>query len=114
MKAREIGRAEQLGGVGERVATELASLTSCETRAVVLGHLLRGGSPIAADRVLGLNFGAAAIRAIAEGKRDVMVAFEPPHIRYVALADAVAENRVVPHDADSILTARTLGISFGD
>ncbi len=114
VKAREIGRAEQLGGVGERVATELASLTECETRAVVLGHLLRGGSPIAADRVLGLNFGAAAIRAIAEGKRDVMVAFEPPHIRYVALADAVAENRVVPHDADSILTARTLGISFGD
>jgi phosphofructokinase-like protein len=114
VKARELGRAEQLGGIGERVAAELATLTGRETRAVVLGHLLRGGSPVALDRLLGLNFGAAAVRAIADGKRDVMVALNPPHIDYVPLADAVAGTRLVPPDGDGVLTARTLGIAFGN
>ncbi|MCC6847549.1 MAG: ATP-dependent 6-phosphofructokinase [Deltaproteobacteria bacterium] len=114
VKARELGRAEQLGGAGERIAAELGGLTGRETRAVVLGHLLRGGSPVAVDRLLGLNFGAAAVRALAEGKRDVMVALDPPRVSYVPLADAVARTRLVPLDADSVLTARTLGIAFGD
>ena len=114
VKGRELGRAEQLGGVGERVATELRERTGCETRTVVLGHLLRGGSPVALDRLLGLNFGAAAIRAIAEGRRDVMVALNPPRIDYVPLAQAVERNRLVPVDGDGVATARTLGIAFGD
>jgi 6-phosphofructokinase 1 len=114
VKGRELGRAEQLGGIGERVATELRELSGCETRAVVLGHLLRGGSPVAVDRLLGLSFGAAAVRAIADGKRDVMVALNPPRIEYVPLADAVARNRQVPLDGEVVLTARTLGIAFGD
>jgi 6-phosphofructokinase 1 len=114
VKSRELGRADQLGGIGERVATELATRTGRETRAVVLGHLLRGGSPIAMDRLLGLNFGAAAVRAIAEGKRDVMVALNPPRIDYVPLAQAVERIRLVPTDGEGVLTARTLGIAFGD
>jgi ATP-dependent phosphofructokinase / diphosphate-dependent phosphofructokinase len=114
VKARELGRAEQLGGIGERVAAELAPLTGRETRAVVLGHLLRGGSPIAIDRLLGLHFGAAAVRAIADGKRGVMVALDPPTVAYVPLADAVARTRLVPPNGVGVLTARTLGISFGD
>lgn len=114
VKAREIGRAEQLGGIGDRVAAELGPLTGRETRAVVLGHLLRGGSPVALDRLLGLNFGAAAVRAIAEGKRDVMVALSPPDVDYVPLADAIKRTRVVPPNAHVVLTARTLGVSFGD
>jgi 6-phosphofructokinase 1 len=114
VKARELGRAEQLGGIGERVAGELGPLTGRETRAVVLGHLLRGGSPVAIDRFLGLNFGAAAVRAIAEGKRDVMVALNPPTIAYVPLAQAIERTRCVPPDGVGVLTAQTLGISFGD
>jgi 6-phosphofructokinase 1 len=114
VKQRELGRAEQLGGIGERVAAELGPLTGRETRAVVLGHLLRGGSPVALDRLLGLNFGAAAVRAIAEGHRDVMVALNPPRIAYVPLAQAVERTRLVPADGDGVLTARTLGIAFGD
>ena len=81
---------------------------------MVLGHLLRGGSPVALDRLLGLNFGAAAVRALAAGKRDVMVALNPPHIEFVPLAQAVERTRLVPPDGDGVLTARTLGISFGD
>jgi 6-phosphofructokinase 1 len=114
VKSRELGRAERLGGVGEHVAAELGPLTGYETRAVVLGHLLRGGSPVAIDRFLGLNFGAAAVRAIADGKRDVMVALNPPTLAYVPLADAVARNRLVPPDGVGVVTARTLGIGFGD
>ena len=107
------GRA-RLGGVGERVARELGERTGRETRAVVLGHLLRGGSPTATDRNLGLAFGAAAVRALAEGRSGVMVALDPPRIAYVPLADAVKEIRVVPLDGEGVATARELGICFGD
>jgi ATP-dependent phosphofructokinase / diphosphate-dependent phosphofructokinase len=111
---QEIGRAERLGGIGERVAREIQSLTECETRTVVLGHLLRGGSPTSFDRLIGLRFGAAAVRALAEGHDGVMVALDPPRVKYVPLAQAVRRMKVVPLDADTVLTARELGISFGD
>ena len=65
--AKEVGQQERLGGVGELVADQLAKLTGKETRSVVLGHLLRGGSPTTLDRILALRFGAAAVRALAEG-----------------------------------------------
>jgi 6-phosphofructokinase 1 len=67
VRSREPGRDERLGGIGEHVATALEKRTGRESRAVVLGHLLRGGSPTAIDRVLGLAFGTAAVRALAEG-----------------------------------------------
>jgi 6-phosphofructokinase 1 len=50
-----------LGGIGERVAAELQELTALESRATVLGHPLRGGSPTALDRMLDLAFGTAAV-----------------------------------------------------
>ena len=114
VKAREAGRAERLGGVGERMAEELQQLTGMESRAVVLGHLLRGGSPTAMDRNLGLMFGAAAVRALAEGQNGVMVALNPPHINYVPLKQAVAKMKTVPPNSNGIVTARALEISFGD
>jgi 6-phosphofructokinase 1 len=111
--AKEAGRAERLGGVGERVAGEIQERTGLETRHLVLGHLLRGGSPTTFDRLISLRFGAAAVRALAEGQSGVMVALDPPHVRYVPLADVVHRMKTVPTDADTILTARELGISFG-
>jgi phosphofructokinase-like protein len=112
--SREVGRAERLGGAGEKVATELEKLTGKETRLVVLGHLLRGGSPTSFDRLLGLRFGAAAVRALEEGQRSVMVALAPPTVLYVPLEEATRRMRTVPLDCDVMLTARDLGISFGD
>jgi 6-phosphofructokinase 1 len=109
----EIGRAERLGGVGERVAQELRELTGRETRSVVLGHLLRGGTPTTFDRLLSLRFGAAAVRAIEEGQSGVMVALDPPTVKYVPLAEATNRTKSVPLDCDTMLTARDLGISFG-
>jgi len=80
----------------------------------VLGHLLRGGEPTSLDRLLGLNFGAAAVRALAEGKDGVMVALNPPKLEFVPLAHAVAELKLVPRDCEAVLISKALGICFGD
>jgi 6-phosphofructokinase 1 len=112
--SKEIGRAEKLGGVGEKVAKELQQLTGKEARHVVLGHLLRGGSPTTFDRLISLRFGAAAVRALAEGRSGIMVALDPPTVRYVPLAEATHRMKCVPLQSDTVLTARELGISFGD
>jgi phosphofructokinase-like protein len=110
----EVGRAERLGGIGETVARQLQEITGQEARHVVLGHLQRGGSPTTNDRLLSLRFGAAAIRALEEGQNGMMVALDPPRVRYVPLKKATRRMKVVPLDCDTILTARDLGISFGD
>ncbi|MGB3714206.1 MAG: ATP-dependent 6-phosphofructokinase [Candidatus Promineifilaceae bacterium] len=109
-----IGAAERLGGIGHRVAAELNELTGQESRAVVLGHLLRGGSPTSFDRLISLRFGAAAVRALDEGQTECMVALDPPVVRYVPLEEATSRMKSVPLDADTVLTARDLGVSFGD
>lgn len=111
---KSLGQAERLGGVGAKVAGALEQMTGREARTVVLGHLLRGGSPTALDRLLGLRFGAAAVRALAEGRDGVMVALNPPTVDYVPLADVTRRQKTVPLDCDSVLTARDMGISFGD
>jgi len=111
---KEIGRAERLGGVGEKVTAELEQITGKEARLVVLGHLLRGGTPTATDRLIALRFGAAAIRALEEGQQGIMVALDPPNVKYVPLADATRRMKSVPLDCDTMLTARDLGTCFGD
>jgi 6-phosphofructokinase 1 len=110
---KEIGRAERLGGIGEKVAAEIQQLTGKETRTVVLGHLLRGGTPTSFDRIIALRFGAAAVRAIEEGQKGVMVALDPPLVKYVPLEDATRRMKTVPPDCDTILTGLDLGICFG-
>ena len=112
--AHEVGRAERLGGIGEIVAKTLQELTGQEARHVVLGHLQRGGSPTTFDRLLALRFGAAAVRALEEGENGIMVALDPPTVLYVPLKEATNRMKVVPLDSDTVLTARDLGISFGD
>ncbi len=111
---KEIGRAERLGGIGERVAREIQTLTGKEARHVVLGHLQRGGTPTTFDRLLSLRFGAAAVRALEQGLTGMMVALDPPTVRYVPLELATKRMKTVPLDCDTVLTARDLGISFGD
>ncbi|MEM9042391.1 MAG: ATP-dependent 6-phosphofructokinase [Actinomycetota bacterium] len=111
---KSVGQAERLGGIGHAVADRLQELTGKESRCVVLGHLLRGGSPTSVDRLLGLRFGAAAVRALEEGRDGVMVALDPPTVTYVPLLEAVTRMKSVPPDCDTILTARDLGINFGD
>jgi len=112
--AKEVGQQERLGGIGHRVAEQIEDLTGKETRTVVLGHLLRGGSPTTRDRILALRFGSAAVRALADGCFGCMVALDPPIVRYVPLSSAIKRMKTVPLDSDTMCTARELGISFGD
>jgi 6-phosphofructokinase 1 len=111
---KKAGRAERLGGAGARIGAEIAQATGRDTRVVVLGHLLRGGTPTTFDRLISLRFGAAAVRALAQGKSGVMVALDPPTVRYVPLAAAAHRMKLVPVDCDTVTTARELGICLGD
>lgn len=108
------GYVERLGGAGHRAATEIEKLTGKETRTVVLGHLQRGGSPTSFDRMLATRFGAMAVEMLRSGEHDRMVAFHPPDIGSVPLADIVGQQRLVPADGDVVRTAKALGIGFGD
>ena len=110
----EPGEAARLGGIGERVAAQIEDRTGKQTRSLVLGHLQRGGSPIAYDRLIALRFGAAAVRCVADGRFGTMVALDPPEVRAVPLEKAIRELNAVPLDSDIVRTARDLGISFGD
>ncbi len=111
---KELGKAERFGGLGEKIAAQIQALTQKETRCVVLGHLLRGGSPTAFDRLLSLRFGAAAVRALEEGQSGVVVVLNPPTVNYIPIEQVAHRVRHVPTNSDTILTAKDLGISFGD
>jgi ATP-dependent phosphofructokinase / diphosphate-dependent phosphofructokinase len=108
------GAARRLGGIAERLAAQIGERTGQETRALVLGHLQRGGTPTAYDRLIALRFGAAAVRCVEERRFGTMVALEPPVIRAVPLEQAIQQIKRVPLDSDTVATARALGISFGD
>ena len=113
-EAASAGKAERLGGIAEVLAEQIAELTGKETRSLSLGHLQRGGSPTAFDRLLALRFGAQAVRAVEERNFSHMVSYTPPTVSTVPLADALAIRKLVPLDGDAIRTARDLDISLGD
>ena len=114
LAAAEIGHAERLGGMGEHVAAGLAQRTGKESRTVVLGHLLRGGSPTAFDRLAALRFGTAAVRALEAGLSGVMVSLAFPDVVYVNLEEVAGRMKAVPPDCDTLQTGRDLGVCFGD
>jgi 6-phosphofructokinase 1 len=108
------GREARLGGIADKVAREIQKRTGKESRSLVLGHLQRGGTPTAFDRLLSLRYGAAAVRLAEEGQWGTMVAYHPPVMAAVPLGEAVASLKTVPVEGDTVRTARELGISFGD
>jgi 6-phosphofructokinase 1 len=111
----EIGRQDVvLGGIGDFVAQEISKNTGKDTRSLVLGHLLRGGSPTTFDRLLSLRFGAAAVRMIEAKKFGNMVALDPPEVKAIPIDQVIGSIRQVPIDNDTIQTARDIGICFGD
>ncbi|WP_292936346.1 ATP-dependent 6-phosphofructokinase [Noviherbaspirillum sp.] len=110
----EVGHAERLGGMGERVAKALQERTGKDARVVVLGHLLRGGSPTSFDRLAALRFGAAAVRGLDNGLSGVMVSLAFPNVDYVSLEEVAGRMKAVPMDSDTLQTGRDLGICFGD
>ena len=118
--AAEVGKGEmyqdktgmRLGGIGEHVRRMVEEITGKESRCVVLGHLQRGGSPNAFDRMLGTNFGACAVRNLANGQTGKMVALQAGTIVTAPLSEACANIKTVPVDGQLVRTARDIGISF--
>ena len=102
----------RLGGIGEYVRRQIEETTGKESRCVVLGHLQRGGSPNAFDRMLGTSFGACAVRALISGERGKMVALKAGRIETVPLVDAIENIKSVPLESQLVRTARDIGISF--
>jgi ATP-dependent phosphofructokinase / diphosphate-dependent phosphofructokinase len=105
---------EHSGYAAETAALDLQRLINLETYPLVLGQLAKGGPATAVDRQLGLGYGAAAVRAIHENQTGVMVAFQPPDLKFVPLAEAINRVRTVPADSVFMQIARSLGIALGD
>lgn len=106
--------AKQLGGVGERVAARIAEGTGLETRVTVLGHLLRGGSPVPSDRVLATRFGVLASRLAVEGRYGMMAALRGNVVEPVAITEAISRLKLVPPDDELVRVAKSVGASFGE
>ncbi|HEY4679242.1 MAG TPA: 6-phosphofructokinase [Candidatus Angelobacter sp.] len=96
-KTDEFGHV-RLGGIGNTLAAELESRTGFETRAVVLGHIQRGGSPTAFDRMLATRYGIGAIDLVHQGRFGRMVALKGNDISSVPIADAVSKTRYVSQE----------------
>lgn len=107
-----VGR--RLGGIGEVVGQELARRLDMEVRTTVLGHLQRGGSPSAFDRVLASRFGASVVHLIAQGQIGRMVALRGETVTHIPIAEAIRQQKLVPLDGDLVRTARDLGICLED
>lgn len=102
------------GNVGNTLAYSIREHTGKDVRVTVLGHIQRGGSPTAFDRLLGLRFGVAAADLIAQGKFGYMVCLRCGEIQSCALQEAIGIYKTVSPSSDLIRTARAAGISFGD
>ena len=105
---------QQSGQAAETVANGLQLLIAEETFPIVLGLWARCGVSTAVDRQLGLAYGAGAVQALQAGQNGVMVAFQPPHIKFVPLAEAINKVRTVPADNEFLKTAQSLGICLGN
>ncbi len=104
----------RLGGIGHVVAQQVEEATGKETRVTILGHLQRGGSPTAFDRILATRYGTEAVRLVMEGRFGHMVCLRGTSIDAVPLTEATGQIRSVPLDSDLLLSARQLGICLGD
>lgn len=106
------GQEGRLGGIGYVVAQGIQQLTGKETRLVVLGHLQRGGSPTAFDRLLASSFGVMAVEALAAGHQGIMVVWRCGAVVVHPMDEAAIQLKQVPPDCQLIKAARAIGISF--
>ncbi len=113
---KEVGYANaKMSGAATRLVNELKEAgLKHDMRKAVLGHIQRGGVPIAYDRVLATQFGVKAFELVMEGKFGEMVSYRHPNIISVPFNEAIREPHVVTLDSDLIKSARGVGISFGD
>ena len=105
----------RLGGIGAVVADQLERLTGSEARATTLGHIQRGGTPTAHDRVLSSRYGYAAVELCMKGGFGRMVALQGDKIVDVALEDVIGQKtKNVEPDGELVTMAKAMGVCFGD
>ena len=102
------------GGAAAIAQRELTPHVTAEMRTCVLGHLQRGGSPVAFDRVLATRFGVAAVDLVHQDRWGEMVHLADGHVGGVPLEEAVAKNRTVDVHGELLRAARCVGVVFGD
>jgi ATP-dependent phosphofructokinase / diphosphate-dependent phosphofructokinase len=103
-----------LGGIAERISQQISEATGYESRSLVLGHLQRGGSPCTFDRVLAQRLGAAAARYLDESSESGLVAMVNGSTKLVPFSEVMGGTRTVEPDDELVITARSLGMAFGD
>jgi phosphofructokinase-like protein len=103
----------RLGGIAIKLSNDIEDLTGLETRATVLGHLQRGGTPTAFDRILATRYGVAAAELLAAGRFNRMVALNGSDIVSVPIEDVGGKTRTVPLDSSLIKVAKAVGTSLG-
>jgi 6-phosphofructokinase 1 len=104
----------RLGGVGKYVADEVERLTGLESRAIVLGHIQRGGTPTPHDRVLATRFGCHAFELLMAGQFGRLVVQQAGRIDSVPISEVAGKVRTIPLDSEVLRAARTIGTSFGE
>ena len=117
MKKKERAKSRVEAGIttaSSRIAKQIEAATNCETRVCVPGHMLRGGSPSAYDRVLATKFGVHAAKLISKEKYGYAVAMVKDNVTENQLSDVAGKTKFVPEDDQLVKTARDIGISFGD
>jgi 6-phosphofructokinase 1 len=107
------GYALRFSGAGATVGDGIRRKTGMDVRVTVLGHVQRGGSPCAADRILATRYGEKAVNLIVRKKFGHMVSYRPPEITSVPIAKAIRKMRLVEPDGDLVKAAESIGVSFG-
>ena len=105
---------QRLGGIGSLISEQISQLADVESRVTVLGHIQRGGTPSATDRLIATAFGVKAVDLIAEGKFDFMVGWCNRRVQVVPIAEAIAQYGCLNSTDLLIQTARGMGICLGD
>lgn len=114
LKSKDKTANKRLGGVGAKVGADIESKTGFETRVTVLGHIQRGGSPTARDRVLSTVFGSMAAELAHKGEFGKMVAIQGGQYKAVSLLEATGKQKLVSLDDEIVKSARRIGIELGD
>lgn len=112
--SKDIEGRTRYGGISQYLADKIQECTGAETRAMILGHVQRGGEPSPIDRLLGSAFGVHAVDLVAAGTFNRMVAWQNRRVIDIPLESAIATYSNVDPASDLVRVARGLGISFGD
>ncbi len=104
----------RLGGIAPVLARQLELCSQIEARSVILGHVLRGGTPSGMDRILATRFGYKATELLATGRLNELVVVQHGEMMSVPITDVAEKQRLVPVEHEMVKAARAVGTSFGD